>query len=250
MFDGFVKDFVREHIYPGIRDHVPSSTKQGSEALFRRLRANKELYRLEENDYGEIESVLAEYISGETDLSEVLRTVWLRASGQRQQVTSDQVGSVEEEFPGIVDVETSASSLNEFDPMPPIMRLDIASDKKVLSVAAEHARLNNFQMFLALSDRLVKREGEFLHWPHTTRMMWGAHRIIYIFTAETGEMSLYYDIELRTPLEANETGSNSFVTTTIVTKNRIYVPVPKMLREAFGATESSKEFYVNFNTIP
>src|SRR5690606_12387211 len=54
VFNGFMKDFVREHIYPRIRDHVPSSTKQGRDALFRRLQENKELFRIDQDDFGEI----------------------------------------------------------------------------------------------------------------------------------------------------------------------------------------------------
>ena len=64
VFDGFVKDFVREHLYPHIRNHVPSSTKQGRDALYQRLKANKELFRLQESDYGAIEALLADYLSG------------------------------------------------------------------------------------------------------------------------------------------------------------------------------------------
>lgn len=44
VFDGFMKDFVREHVYPHIRDHVPSSTKQGRDALYQRLKKNKDLF--------------------------------------------------------------------------------------------------------------------------------------------------------------------------------------------------------------
>jgi molecular chaperone HtpG len=57
---------------------------------------------------------------------------------------------------------------------------------KVLTGAAEHAKLNAFQMFLALSDRLAKSEGEFLRQPHTSKLMWGSHRVIYTFTNATG----------------------------------------------------------------
>ena len=118
------------------------------------------------------------------------------------------------------------------------------------SVAAEHPKLNNFQMFLALSDRLAKTEGEFLRWPHTTKLIWGAHRVIYIFTDATGDLSLYYDIELKEMLETEQTGGAMFPTTTIVTKNRIYVPVPKALEPAFQIFDGAKEFYVRFDTIP
>ena len=81
-------------------------------------------------------------------------------------------------------------------------------------------------------------------------MIWGAHRVIYIFSDATGELSLYYDIELKMPLETDQTGGAMFPTTTIVTKNRIYVPVAKALEAAFQITDGEKEFYVRFDTIP
>lgn len=250
VFDGFMKDFVREHVYPHIREHVPSSTKQGREALYRRLKEQKELFRLQESDYGAIEPLLADYLAGKVQFSEVLRTSRGRASVQRQQVSKDQVGSVEQEFPDIIGAGPPGSPASDFEPVPPIMRDDLKSDMKVLTVAEQHAKLNDFQMFLALSERMVKREGEFLRWPHTTKLIWGAHRVIYIFTDASGELSLYYDIELRTPLETDQTGGAMFPTTTIVTSNRIFVPVPQELAPAFQITDGAKEFYVRFDTIP
>lgn len=188
VFDGFVKDFTREHLYPQIRDHVPSR--------------------------------------------------------------KEQVGSVEDELPGIIQSATGAALQNEYEAVPPIMRADLMSEMKVLTVTAAHPKLNNFQMFLALSERMARSEGEFLRWAHTTKLMWGSHRVIYVFTDATGGLSLYYDIELREPLETQTTGGAMFPTTTIVTKNRMYVPVPKVLEPAFQITTGAKEFYVRFDTIP
>ena len=250
VFDGFMKDFVREHIYPHIKDQVPSSTKQGRDALYKRLKENKELFRLQEGDYGAIESILADYLAGRAEFSEVLKTSSARATVQRQQVSRDQVGSVEEEFPDIIAPSGASTPPSEFEAAPPLLRDGLESDKKVLTVSDEHQRLNNFQMFLALSDRMVKREGDFLRWPHTTKLIWGAHRVIYIFADATGELSLYYDIELKTPLDTDQTGGAMFPTTTIVTKNRVYIPVPMSLEPAFLITDGDKEFYVRFDTIP
>ena len=121
---------------------------------------------------------------------------------------------------------------------------------KVLTVGAQHDKLNRFQMFLALSERLSRTEGEFLRWPHTTKLIWGAHRVIYIFSDEGGQLSLYYDIELREPLATDTTGGAMFPTTTIITKDKIYVPVPRLLEAAFQITDGAKEFYVRFDTLP
>lgn len=250
VFHQFVVDFVREHLYPQIRDHVPSSTRQGRDALYRRLKENEELFRYEQTDFGDVEALLADYLAGKADLEQVLRSSGGHGAGQRQEVRKEQVGAVEEELPGIIESTGEAPLQNEYEAVPPILRSQTVSDMKVLTVATEHAKLNAFQMFLALSDRLAKTEGEFLRLPHTTKVMWGSHRVIYIFTDATGELSLYYDIKLKEPLETQTTGGAMFPTTTIVTKNRIYVPVPKVLEPAFKITEGAKEFYVRFDTIP
>ena len=249
VFDGFAKDFVREYIYPHVKEYVPSSMRQGRDELYRRLKENRELFRLKESDYGAIEPLLADYLAGKSDLSEVIRASRSRARVQRQRVSRAQVGRVEEELPSIIGDRAKRPRQDVYEPEPPLVR-NGRTEMKVLTVARRHERLNNFRMFLALSDRMVKREGEFLHWPHSTKLIWGAHRIIYIFADATGELSLYYDIRLEAPLDTGDTGGGAFPTTTVVTDNRIYVPVPENLEAAFRITDGSKEFYVRFDTIP
>jgi molecular chaperone HtpG len=250
VFEGFAKDFVREHLYPHIRNHVPSSTRQGRDVLLRRLKENKELFRYEEREYGKIESLLADYLAGKADLGEVLRSSGGHAPSQRQEVSREQVGSVESEMPDIIQAVGESPARTAFEPAPPILRPELSSPMKVLTVSAEYAKLNNFKLFLGLSDRLMRTEGEFLRWPHTTKLMWGMHRVIYIFTDATGSLSLYYDIELKEPLPTAATGGAMIPTTTIMTKNRVYVPVPAALEPTFQITSGAKEFYVRFDTIP
>lgn len=250
VFHGFVIDFVRQHLYPVIRDHVPSSTRQGRDALYRRLKENEELFHYEQGDFGEAESLLADYLAGKTDLEQVLKSSAGYGAGQRQEVSREQVGTVEDELPDIIHSTVEAERRDEYEPAPPIMRPETVSAMKVLTVASEHSKLNGFRMFLALSDRLANREGEFLRQPHTTKVMWGSHRVIYVFTDATGELSLYYDVKLKEPLPVETTGGAMLPTTTIVTKNRIFVPVPSVLAPAFEITDGSKQFYVRFDTIP
>lgn len=153
-------------------------------------------------------------------------------------------------MPEIIESAGEPPSRSEFEAAPPILRPELASKMKVLTVGAEYPKLNKFQMFLALSDRLMRTEGEFLRWPHTTKLIWGMHRVIYIFTDATGGLSLYYDIELKEPLSTEMMGGSMIQTTTIMTKDRVYVPVPKLLEQAFKITDGAKEFYVRFDTIP
>ena len=249
VFGGFVRDFVREYLYPHIRQYVPSSRKQGHDGLLKRLQRSKHLFRLKEEDYGPIEAVLTDYLAGRAEFSDVLRAARQGSLVQHQHVTRDQVGTVNQEVPGIVGGEHPVSG-DADDAAPPIIRADVESEMKVLTIGEEHPSLSGHRMFLALSDRLVVEQGEFMHWPHTTRLIWGRHRVTYIFTEATGRLSLYYDIELESPLDSEQTGGAMVPTATIVTKNRVFVPVPDNLHTAFEITNGEKEFVVRFDTIP
>ena len=75
LFTQFIKDFVRVQIYPSIAQFVPSSTRDGVEALRKILERNRELYRYEETEMGDFEGILGEYLSGDINLTQALREV-------------------------------------------------------------------------------------------------------------------------------------------------------------------------------
>jgi molecular chaperone HtpG len=80
--------------------------------------------------------------------------------------------------------------------------------------------------------------------------MWGGHRIIFIFTHASSEFSLYYDIELFEDV-GGQAGGGVYPTTTIVTKNRIFIPIPNNLMQYFEIAKGKNErkFYVRFDSI-
>lgn len=251
LFAQFMKDFVRVHIYPRIQQFVPSSTRDGVDALRKMLQRNRELYSYEETDLGDLEGVLGDYLSGSVSFVHVLHEARARAKPQTQSVSYDQVGSVENEVPGIAEspVTQPAEAGLEFGPCPPIIRDSISSDMKILTTSEKYPLLNNFTMLLGLSDRLMRTEAEFFHTPHTTRILWGGHRVVYIFTEATGRLSLYYDIELREPIEHAKAGGGMFPTTTLITKKRIFVPIPDMLTDEFKIAAGPKQFFVRFDVL-
>jgi molecular chaperone HtpG len=251
LFRQFMKDFVRVQIYPRVSDYVPSSTRGGVDALRKILERNRELYRYEETEIGDFEAVLGEYLSGEASLTQVLRTARSRARSHTQSVSRYQVGLVENEVPGVVDspVAPDLEEGLEFRPSPPIIRDSVSSNMKILTTSEKYPQLNNFTMLLGLSDRLMQMEVEFFRGPHTTRVLWGGHRVVYIFTDATDRLNLYYDIELREPIDRSLAGGGMFRTTTLITKNRIFVPVPEALAEEFQITGGPKEFFVRFDVL-
>jgi molecular chaperone HtpG len=253
VFGQFMKDFVRVHIYHRVQQFVPSSTKVGVDNLRKLLERNRELYRYEETDRGDLEGLLGDLLSGTTSFSEVLKTV--RTGGgwaQSQRVSSHQVGSIESVVPSVVDspvVQPAQEEGGEFEAVPPILREDISSDMKILTTDQSYPQLNGFTTLLGLSDRLMRTEATFFRTPHTTRIIWGGHRVIYIFTEATGRLSLYYDIELRDPIEQTMAGGGLFRSTTLFTNKRIFVPVPQELAEQFRVSSGSREFFVRFDLL-
>jgi molecular chaperone HtpG len=251
VFEGFVKDFVRIHLYPRLSEYIPSSTREGVDALAKLLQRNRELFRVEENDLGNLEPFLGDYLSGQKTLEEVINTARSTVRPQTQRVSHEQVGSFEDALPDVAESPVAAEARpgQEYEPAPAIMREEIACDLKILVTNKHRPQLNNFELFLALSDRLFKREREFFRQPHTTKLIWAGHRVIYIFTEASGRITVYYDIELREPLDQQAVSGGMFPTTTIFTKDRIYIPVPEQLVPVFRITAGAKEFYVRFDTI-
>jgi molecular chaperone HtpG len=255
LFGQFMKDFVRNHIYQKVQQHVPSSTRGGVDALRKLLLKNRELYRYEDSELGDLEGVLGDFLSGQSNLGAVVerrRYGWSGGwSGQSQRVSSEQVGSVEEVVPDVVEspVTPEDAEGEEREAAPPILRENVASEMKILATDSTYSQLNGFRTFLGLSDRLMQTEAPFFREPHSTRVIWAGHRVIYIFTNATGELSLYYDIELRNPLEQKSAGGGTFPTTTLITKKRIFIPVPSELSDEFRVETGSREFFVRFDLL-
>ncbi len=252
VFDGFVNDFVRVHLYPRFADYVPSSTKDGAEALSKILKKNRELYRYEFADFGSVEKLLSDFASGKIEFPEVLKQSKTIVRKQSQIVTRTQIGSIEKEIPNLIVTQAPDEIPQEasYDPMPSILRFNTELQSKILTTDNPYPALNNFRMFLSLSERLFRTEYNFFLAPHTTKVIWGANRVIYFFTHPSSVLSLYYDIELKDYIVGELTGGAAFPTTTMITKNRIFIPIPEELIPSFEITEGDrKEFFVRYDTI-
>jgi molecular chaperone HtpG len=250
--EGLTKDMVRVHIYERIKAFVPSSQRAGLDALQKTLARRRELYRLEPEDKGELEPLLADYLAGRVEFDVVLTAAAKSGSGHTQRVSSDSVGAVEKVLNDVVNTVVEPQPVQAISvPMPgsPIIRTDTEVRERLLTTDRELPQLNNHKMFLALSDRLFQLEREFFTWPHSTQVAWAGRRIVFLFGLAHSAQNLYYDIELRGARSAGAAGGTPLITTTIVTKNKIFVPVPPQLAECFKVTDNPVEFYVRFDLL-
>jgi len=106
--------------------------------------------------------------------------------------------------------------------LPPIIRSETKTDKKILKTEKAYLHSNDFNLFLSLSDKIFKSQLEFFLEPHTNKVLWSMHKVVYIFTHASNELSLYYYIELKERLTDESTGGKAHPTTSIIiTVNRI-----------------------------
>jgi molecular chaperone HtpG len=250
--DGLTKDLVRVHIYERIKAFVPSSQRAGLDALQKTLARRRELYRLEPDDKGDLEPLFAAYLAGRVEFNEVLTAASRGGSGHTQRVSSDSVGNVENVFNDVVNTAVVVPAVQPISvPVPgsPVLRFDTEVRERLLTTERELPQLNNHTMFLALSDRLFQLEREFFTWPHSTQVAWAGRRIVFLFGLAHSGQNLYYDIELRGSRSAGAAGGTPLITTTIVTKSKIFVPIPHQLADCFKVTNAPVEFYVRFDLL-
>ena len=250
VFGGFVKDFIRNYLYQKFANYIPSSTRHGAEALYKLLLKNRELFKYESTDLGDLDSLLNDYVSGEIEFPEVLKRSTTVRRTHTHYVGQAQVGNAEEEIPSLTDsVDQQFININTLLPLPPIDRTDSKTNKKILKTSKKYPHLNNYSLFLSLSERVYRRQVDFFFEPHTTKVIWGMHRIVYIFTHASRNLSLYYDIELKERLINEATGGTTIPTTTILTEDKIFIPIIDELVEFFDIKEGRKEFFVRHDII-
>ncbi len=255
LFEPMIKDYVRTKLYTKISQFVPSSTRDGAEALYNILQKKRELYTIEYSELGEMESVMKDYLDGKIPYRDVLKAAKTIKNKQTQSVTSKQVGDINEVMSGgIHPVSNRRHVANDdadmtLEALPPILRLDIDTKFKVLHTDDKSHNLSGYNTFLSLSDRMFREYYEFFLQPHTTRIIWSIHKIIYIFTHASSNLTLYYDIDLMKKLDEDATGGRMIMTSTIVTKERIFIPVIPEMDDYFNIKGGQLKFSVRFDSV-
>lgn len=254
MFDGFVKDYVRQQLYNKISAYVPSATKEGADALMKIMRQKSELFTIEDKEIGEIDEVLREYLAGRASIKDVHRASSAALNSQKQEVRSENIGDVEDVVPSVcadTDRNETIQSATADLAQPPILNLDNDTRLKLLQAREAYPGLNGFQMFLALSDKFFERYSDFFLEPHTTKVIWSTHKIVYVFTHISNQLSMYYDIDLNDVLPGELTGGRPIISTSIITKYKIFIPIIPEMYSYFEEIQNKGrlEFYVRFDPM-
>ena len=235
-FGPFLKDFIRSAVFPRISHLVPSSTREGAEAFLRHLRSNREWFEYELGDKADLEEIFEELSAGRLTIIEAKRRL---SDTDRSFVEVSHEGtaplsSVIQEIGG---EEVDRNLINTFDAIPGIDRREEKTDALILT---SESPVNGYKFFLSLSDRVQRDKGHFFLQPHSTEVVWGGRKVIFIFQHHSKRFGLYYDI-LCPGLVSNGSGGGPNITSTILTKDRTFIPVPNEIAETFLPEETERK---------
>lgn len=227
-FSPFVKDFIRSTVFPRVSKLVPSSTRQGAEAFLRHLRSNREWFEYELDDKADLEDIWEELRAGRLTVTEAAErlTDMGRSVVEVSRAATAPVSSVVKEI-GTDDADDD--SPDPFTARPGIDRREEETSARILT---SETPVNDYRCFLSISDRVQREKGDFFLQPHSTEVVWGGRKVIFVFQHHSGRFGLYYDI-LCPGLVGEASGGGVQVTSTILAKDRTFIPVPDEIAETF-----------------
>lgn len=227
-FGPFVKDFVRSTLFSRIANLVPSSTREGAEAFLRHLRSNRDWYEYEIGDKASLEEIFRDLHAGRMTVAEARKRL---ADTDRSvvEVSSDGTAQLSSVIRGPSSDVPQETLRDPFAATPSIDRREEETDALILT---SETPVNGYRCFLGLSDRVQRDKGHFFLQPHSTDIVWGGRKVMFVFQHHAKRFGLYYDIVCPSLVGAGS-GGGPRTTATILTKKRTFIPIPDEIAQDF-----------------
>ena len=209
-FGPFTKDFVRTAIFPRVSKLVPSSTREGSEAFLRHLRANREWFEYELEDKADVDEIFQELRAGRLTVVEASRRL-IETGRSVFEVSTAGTAPLSSVVVEVSDETDDEVIPNSSDPKPPIDRREAETNALILT---SDEPINGYTCFIAVSERVQRERGDFFLQPHSTEVVWGGRKVMFIFHHHSGLFGLYYDV-LCPGLVSAPSGGGQGVTSTV-----------------------------------
>ena len=244
-FRPFVTDFVRTAVFQRISNLVPSSTRQGSEAFLRYLHSNRELFEYELEDRADLEEVFEDLRAGRVSIAEATRRIGSTGRSYLE-VSSDRTAPLSTVIQEIGGENEDDITTDPYSALPSIDRREEETDARILT---SETPINGYTCFLSLSDRVQREKGDFFLQPHSTEVVWGGRKVIFIFQHHSGQFGLYYDILCPGLVSADSSGGPE-ITSTILTKGRTFIPIPSdLIRDFLPDADERKRLQVRCDIL-
>ena len=238
-FGAMVGDFVRGVVFQRISRHVPNSQTHGTQAFLQMIRRRREAFEYERDDIQEFPE-LAFWDDVRNDRIGVAEAIERTMDVSRRDVQvldSETAASMGDVLPDVAANQVTLAGGDEdkasaLEALPAIIRSDVSCGAKLLTIPVSEPGLTGYRCFLALGRKAREDKAEFFLQPHTTSIVWGGQRVLFIFAHRSEEFGLYYDLESRT-LISGEPGGGRFPTCTIFVANQVYIPIPADIQSCF-----------------
>lgn len=249
-FGAMMVDFVRSVVYQRIAQHVPSSHTHGTEAFLQMVRKRREPFEYERGDIEEFPE-LAFWDDVRNDRLGVAEAIERTMGVSRRDVQvldSSSAITMGEVLPDVAEnqaVIRASESSGEvtLEPLPAISRSDVKCDAKLLTISESEPTLAGYRCFLALGRKAREDRAEFFLQAHTTSIVWGGQRVLFIFGHRSGDFGLYYDLEAREVI-SDEPGGGRFPSCTIFLANQVYIPIPSAIQACFLPIEGERKRFL------
>ena len=245
VLTGFVKDFIRNAIFPKISQLVPSSKRDGAAAFLKSIRRPRDMFEYEHTDLGTLSEIWHEYAEGRISMVEAARQSASIVHSTIQVLESETASTVDAVLSDVIANEkllVGVESEDELAALPAITRPDVESDAKLLLVPDGEEPLRGYHGFLALTDRVRREHTDFFMQPHRTELVWGGQKAMFIFQHHSGEFSLYYDLQGNEQLPGGPSGYR-IPTSTIIVKNQVYIPIPDVVLAGFRVRQGERKSF-------
>ena len=250
-FGSMAKDFVRTVLFPRIADHVPSSTREGAEAFLRAIRRPREVFEYADDDLGSLPSIWEDYNEGRISLSQAVTRsqAAVRYNVQVVDSAANANNVVHDVIQNEQALSTMADLAHNLDPAPGITRLETTSPAKLLVIDSNEPSLRGYRCFLSITDKAREEMGDFFLQPHSTSIVWGGQKILFVFMHHSKQFGLYYDLQTTEVVEA-PAGGGACPTCSIVLKDRLYIPIPEEISASFvPALGERKRFEIRIDIL-
>lgn len=251
MFGSMVKDYVRNVVFPRVSHLVPSSTRQGAEAFLQSIRRTRDVFEYEADDLENFSGIWDEYLKGTISMGEAAQRSVQMVQQSVQVFEPDGARRIVEVVPDVAEAQSliGATENQIAGAAPPILRTDILTEAKLLTVGDDEQAIYGYRCFIALSERVHEERGDFFLQPHSTSVVWGGQKVLFVFEHHSGEFGLYYDLQAA-HVVSPESGGGPFPTATIVLRNKVFIPVPDAVAATFVPEgEERKRFEIRCDLL-
>jgi len=235
--------FVRDYVFPLIKEAIPSVTSEGFDVLLQRLQSRMEIMRIDLDDVRLMQDYAAE------PTSDVTR----RPSAGTYAVVSDisikrtdvaNVNELEKRASEQGIVEESKTELPQTDIPPKVQTMkhtmaQLSIPEKILDFTPKEHDLAPWisGFYLALTLDAYSFYKQVIERRPRLAFNWGGYRGSYLFFEREATV-LYYDIEFTTLLqqkgsEASETGAIECTREPLFSNNNIFLPIPDDFVDSF-----------------